>query len=260
MLILPLLFSVLVGPGSPRPAQIVPPKTGRELLQQMHDHYVGRWYRTITFTQKTTRPTPDGQPQVQTWYEAGSIPGKLRIDIAPIDSGRALLFIGPTRFTFRDGKLVNSGPDRNLLITLGFDVYAQPVEETAKQLSDEGFDLGPIRETTWQGRPVYVVGAAEGDTTANQFWVDEERLLMVRMIQRLANPRNPQAAPAILDVEFNKYQPLGKGWVAPEVVIRVNGKEVQREEYRDIRADTPLAPELFDTTAYHQPAWIGKGE
>lgn len=258
MLILPLLLGALIGSGAPGPHHAAPPKTGQDLLQLMHDRYAGKWYRTITFTQKTTRRTPQGEPHIETWYEAGSIPGKLRIDIAPIDSGRALLFIGPTRFIFRDGKLVNSAPDRNLLITLGFDVYAQPVDQTARQLADEGFDLGPIREATWQDRPVYVVGAAPGDTTANQFWVDQERLLMVRMIQRLANPRDSKAEPAILDVEFNKYQPLGKGWVAPEVVIRVNGKEVQREEYSDIAADTPLSPELFDTTAYHRPVWIDR--
>ena len=63
--------------------------------------------------------------------------------------------------------------------------------------------------------------------------------------------------PKLLDVTFEKYQPLGKGWVAPEVVIKVDGKEVQREVYRDIRADVALQPDLYDTETYHKARWIG---
>ncbi len=58
---------------------------------------------------------------------------------------------------------------------------------------------------------------------------------------------------------FEKYQPLGKGWVAPEVVIKLNGKEFQREVYRDIRADVKLQPDLYDTGTYHKAEWIGAG-
>jgi hypothetical protein len=45
--------------------------------------------------------------------------------------------------------------------------------------------------------------------------------------------------------------------VAPKVVIKVNGKEVQRETYRDVRADTPLQADLYDTQTYHKPEWVG---
>jgi len=45
--------------------------------------------------------------------------------------------------------------------------------------------------------------------------------------------------------------------VAPEVVIKVNGKEVQRERYRDIRADVPLQADLYDTQIYRKAEWIG---
>jgi len=45
--------------------------------------------------------------------------------------------------------------------------------------------------------------------------------------------------------------------VAPECVIRLNGKEVQREAYRDIRADVPLQADLYDTEIYRKAEWIG---
>jgi hypothetical protein len=59
------------------------------------------------------------------------------------------------------------------------------------------------------------------------------------------------------NVTFERYQPLGRGWVAPEVVITVNGKEVQRERYRDIRADVPLRADLYKMETYRKAEWIG---
>ena len=54
----------------------------------MHDAYAGKWYKTLSFVQKTSYP----DARVETWYEAAEIPGKLRIDVAPIDSMKTILF------------------------------------------------------------------------------------------------------------------------------------------------------------------------
>src|SRR5262245_66097418 len=104
----------------------------------MHARYAGKWYRTITFTQTTSFP----DHPAETWYEAGTIPGKLRIDVAPLDSMTAFMFLGDSTIVFKGGKRVAAHQDRNLLMTLGFDVYAQPPETTMAQLADAGIDLG----------------------------------------------------------------------------------------------------------------------
>ncbi len=101
-----------------------------------------------------------------------------------------------------------------------------------------------------------MVGAGKGDTTTSQFWIEQDRLLFVRLIEAHKNPKQPDAPADVLDVTFEQYQPLGKAWVAPECVIKVNGKEIQRETYRDIRADVPLQPDLYDTETYHKAEWI----
>jgi hypothetical protein len=44
------------------------PKSGEDLVRQMHDRYAGKWYRNLTFVQTTT--SPDRPPE--TWYEAGT--------------------------------------------------------------------------------------------------------------------------------------------------------------------------------------------
>ena len=227
------------------------PKTGDDLIRQMHARYAGKWYRTITFTQTTSFP----DRPAETWYEAGTIPGKLRIDVEPLDSMTAFMFIGDSTIVFKGGARVSARQDRNLLMTLGFDVYGQPPETSVAQLAAAGIDMGKAREDRWNGTKVWVVGADKGDTTTSQFWIEQDRLLFVRLIE--ARPaKQAGATPNLLDVTFENYAPLGKGWMAPKVVIKLNGKEIQREEYHDVRADTPLQPDLYDMQTYHKAEWI----
>lgn len=229
------------------------PKTGEDLIRQMHARYAGKWYRNITFVQTTTFP----DRPAETWYEAGTIPGKLRIDVAPADSMKAFMFVGDSAVVFRGGKRVGARQDRNLLMTLGFDVYGQAPETTIAQLRAEGIELSKLHEGRWNGTKVWVVGAEQGDSTTSQFWIDKDRLLFLRLIQAHKNPKQPEGQDDLLDVTFERYQPLGGGWVAPEVVIKLNGKEVQRERYSDIRADVPLQADLYDTETYRKAEWIG---
>jgi len=119
-------------PGSP-PA----PGNGEELISLMRDRYAGKWYKTLTFVQKTT--FPDGK--IETWYEALELPGKLRIDIAPLDSGKTLLFRNDSLYVFEQKKLKASQPLVHPLMVLGFDVYQAPVAETVRKLRDLKFDL-----------------------------------------------------------------------------------------------------------------------
>ena len=227
-------------------------KTGEDLIREMHARYDGKWYRNVTFVQTTTFP----DKPAETWYEAGTIPGKLRIDVAPVDSMTAFMFVGDSSFVFKGGQRVAAQEDRNLLMTLGFDVYGQAPEVTIAQLKAQHVDLSRIREDTWQGAKVWVVGAAKGDTTSSQFWVEKDRLLFVRLIESHKSMKNPSAPPKLLDVTFEKYQPLGKGWIETEVVLKLDGKEVQREQYADIKADVELQPDLYDTQTYRKATWI----
>ena len=155
------------------------PKSGEDLVRQMHDRYAGKWYHNLTFTQTTSFP----DRPAETWYEAGEIPGKLRIDIAPLDSMNAFMYLGDSSIVFKAGKRVGAREDRNLLMTLGFDVYGQPPQTTVAQIKAAHVDLTKIREDSWRGAKVWVVGAEKGDTTTNQFWIEQDRLLFVRLIE-----------------------------------------------------------------------------
>jgi len=245
-----LLAAVLLS-HAPASQPVTDPKypDGAALIRAMHDRYQGKWYRTLSFVQTTTLTKP--APRKETWYEAARIPGMLRIDIAPVDSANTILFRNDTIYRFVGGALKATRPFIHPLMVLGFDVYADPADRTIDKLKQLGFDLSQIREDSWQGRPAYVVGAASGDTASAQFWIDQERLLFVRMLEPLPNSNG-----AIAETQFNRYQPLGGGWISVEVVFNVNGELATKEEYADVRGDPELPANLFEATTYAPPGWV----
>src|ERR1035441_6092374 len=72
-------------------------RTGDALLRAMHDRYQATWYKTLTFTQKSTTYKPDGTNSAETWYEAAMLPGKLRIDIGPASGGNGYVLVDRRR-------------------------------------------------------------------------------------------------------------------------------------------------------------------
>src|SRR5258707_15369561 len=78
--------------------------TTDELVQAMQKKYSKSWYKTATFVQKTTNIDKDGNKKVETWYEALSVPGSLRIDFTPISDGNGILFTNYQLYTFKSGK------------------------------------------------------------------------------------------------------------------------------------------------------------
>lgn len=247
LILCPLMLSALpfAGATSSAPA----PKNGEELVALMRNRYAGKWYRTLTFVQKTT--FPDGR--VETWYEALELPGKLRIDVAPLDSGKTLLFRSDSLYVFEQKKLKASQPFVHPLLVLGFDVYHAPVAETVQKLRDLKFDLSKLHRTTWQGRATYVVGAEPGDSTSPQFWIDAERLYFVRSFE--PSKKDPAV---INETRFDKYIRLAGGWVEMEVLFLANGKQHVKEEYSEPKANVRLDPALFDPTSWSEPAWIAR--
>jgi hypothetical protein len=241
--LLPLVLGMATWPVVDPPA----PKNGKELIQQMHDRYAGKWYRTLTFVQKTTLPNG----AVETWYEAAEIPGKLRIDIAPLDSMNTILFRNDSIYQFRGGKLDRAQEQVHPLMVLGFDVYAQPVAETLRKLELLKFDLSKLHQTKWQGRPTYVVGAMPGDSTSAQFWIDQERLYFVRSLEP-----SKQRPGVMLDTRFEKYQPMGGGWLEMEVQFLANGERRMLEEYTEPKVNVALDSSIFRTDRWVPPGWV----
>lgn len=208
----------------------------------MQKKHGSTWYKTLVFAQKTKSYKPDGTVENGIWYEALSAPGRLRIDHDPLSSGSGTVFYQGTVSSFEDGKLKGSRSYDHPLLILGFDVYFQPVAKTMEQLKRLKIDTSILRQDVWQGRDVYVVGAASGDLKSPQFWIDKKNLYFVRLIQPVG-----KEGKNIQEIEFNKYEKVkGGGWVSPEVVVIVDGKKVFTEEYYGVRTNVKIDDNLFD--------------
>src|SRR5256884_5620721 len=157
------------------------PPDGRAIVAAMHDRYAGKWYATLTFVQHNTATRPDDSTEHSTWREYAALPGRLRIEFEPLDSGGGVLFVRDSQFAFRGGRLTSATAFVHPLMVLGFDIYFDPAERTARRLEQLGFDLATVHEDTWDGRPAYVVGARRGDLRTRQFWGDKDPLLLRRL-------------------------------------------------------------------------------
>jgi outer membrane lipoprotein-sorting protein len=224
--------------------------SGEDVLRAMHDRYAKSWYANLTFTQKSTTYNANGTTKVETWHEALALPAKLRIDIGPPRNGDGYLMVDGALTIFKGGKELGTRPLVNMLLVLGFDVYGQAPETTANVIKAEGYDLKKLHEETWEGQPVYVVGAEKGDLKSKQFWVEKKRLLFVRLFEPTqADPKSFQ------DVRFEDYREMAGGWVAARVEVYANDKKVFSEEYSDIRSNVKLGPGTFDPKQFNATHW-----
>ena len=232
-----LMFSTMAS------AQVTNAET---LVRAMHDRYAKSWYKTLTFTQKSTTYNPDGTTKVETWYEAALLPGKLRIDIGPKEDGKAYLLYDGNATLFDKGKEVRTRPLVNMLLVLGFDVYGQPAEKTLQVIASEKYDISKFHEDTFEGKAMYVVGADKGDLKSRQFWIEKDTLLFFRLYQPDRTDPNKTE-----EIRFVDYRPMsGGGLVAARVEMRVEDKIVFTEDYSEIKVGMPLEAALFDPKQY----------
>ena len=222
------------------------PANGDAVIRAMHDRYARTWYHTLSFTQKTTRRTPADTMAIETWRERAMIPGYLRIDVERASGKLAIVYAGDSLFVWRGDSTLTRAATRNILLVIGFDVYRQPAETTLAVLEAEHFPMTPVREDTWEGRPVYVMGAAAGDLHSHQLWIDKDRLLFVRGIQP-----DERDTTKTVDMRFDNYVKVPAGWLSELVEVYRDGKLAQREEYSDVRTNVPIDPQIFLPPAAH---------
>jgi hypothetical protein len=147
---------------------------------------------------------------------------------------------------WRGDSVLNRSATRNILMIIGFDVYRQPVEKTLSVLADEHYPMSPVREDTWEGRPVYVIGGAADDMRSRQLWIDKDRMLFMRAIEP-----DQRDSTKILDMRFDNYVKVPSGWLSETVELYRDGKLFQREEYSDVKTNMPLNPKIYVPPAGH---------
>ena len=232
-------------PPAPRPA--APSITdGRSLLAVVRAKYDTSWYKTLSFTQNNTLYSSRGTTTTSQWRQRIAVPGKLRIDYLPLTSRSGVLFDGTRVHTFDNGRAIDAQPGINAQLLLTADVYSLPLDRSVTLLDSLGFDLTKLRRDTWEGQGAYVVGAAEGDTTSSQFWIDSTRMVPLRIIQK----QRLGSREVVSDVRYGKFAEFGGLPVATEVVQYRDGRLVFREQHVDVKLNEPIADVTFDATKW----------
>lgn len=243
-----ILFVVLFATSGFAQAWAQNMPSGQEIVQMMYERHHDSWYKYLTFKQETIFYKNGEQERTQWWYEALGVPGQLVIKFDSLDSGSGVIFRADSQYVFQQNKLVQQTPRVHDLLVLGFDVYGEAPEKTIAKLERRGFDLSKSYETEWQGRTVYVVGASDENENTNQFWIDKERLYFVRLL------RTGQGG-TIQETQFNNYEQVDGGWVAPVVLFYSDGQMTLKEIYSDIESHNQLSASIFDLENFRQATW-----
>jgi len=234
-------------PTSSRSASTVRATSGSGLITAMHDRYDGKYLKTMSFLQNNTAYTTTGQEQKSQWYEHMEIPGKLRIAFLPATQKSGLVQSDDKVASFDNGLRVDFRPSVNPLLLLTADVYVAPVIAVMHALDTLHVNADLIRDDTWEGQAVYVVGAKVGDTTSNQMWVDRDQLRLVRFIQT----QKVGDRTTVSDIRVQGYKDIGGFDVPTEFLVIRNGRPVWREEYANVRVNAEFAPGTFDQARWN---------
>ena len=233
-------------PVSATPVEDVMPASGTELLARMRARYAGKWFKTLSFLQHNTSYLASGREVASQWMEYVRAPGAMRIDFLPA-SGTGLLTLDGRTYEFANGKQIRTTSSVNPLLLLTADVYTAPSDSVAAALVREGFSLSLVRETRVNARRIWIVGALAGDTTHSQFWVDADRLLVTRVIQRqrVQGPTGTTRE-TVSDVKLRKYVDFDGVPIATDIVQQRDGRLVFREEFAEVKVNPQLDDALFD--------------
>jgi hypothetical protein len=237
-------------PAAPAPSPVAQPRataiaSSSRLINEMHDRYAGKWYKTLTFQQTNTFYS-GGREQKSQWVQRLQVPGRLRIDFMPLTSKSGLLIQNNRVITFDNGRRVDTRRSIQPVLTLTGDVYAIPASITLRRVDSLGVDLEKFHEERWDGRRVYVMGAEKGDMESNQIWVDADKLLLLRFIQR--DKRGDRII--VTDTRVGDYRDVNGYPVAFEFTSYRDGKVFFKEKYENLKVNEPIAPEVFDPSRW----------
>ena len=234
----------------PKPAPKVSAErltSGPAVVRAMHDLYDGKYLKTMSFLQNNTAYTTTGQEQHSQWYEHIEAPGKLRIAFLPATQRSGLVQVDDKVASFDNGIRVDFRPSVNPLLVLTSDVYAAPITQIMRELDSLHVNTDLIRTDEWEGQPVYVIGAAQGDSTSNQMWVDADRLVLVRFIQSTkAGERT-----IVSDNRIQSWKEIQGYQIPTEFLVVRNGRPVWREQYADVRINEEFPPGTFDQARWN---------
>lgn len=170
-----------------------------------------------------------------------AFPGRSRLAYQPASRKNAIVRDRERVAVFDAGKRVSYISRVDVAQLLAYDVFAQRIDSTILWLDIARVRLGLARRDRWEGRNVWVVGAGDGDTTSTQFWVDDDRWQVLRVIQR--DPRRPSV---VLDVRYREFGSVMRVPLPRRIEIYRDGRHTETHVLSDIVANPQLPSRAFD--------------
>jgi len=203
-----------------------------------------RALRTLAFT-LTTREQHAGGPRTARARAYAALPGKFRITSLPTSSHTGIVRNRHQLSVFERGRRVGTATRVDLAILLAYDVFAQSIDTTIMWLDSARVRFGLARRDELDGRRVWVVGAPQGDTTSEQFWVDADRWHVLRVIQR--DPRSPRD---LIDIRFTEFVELLGVPVPMRSVIYRHGRLEMSQEVSQVTVNRRVPASAFDLSRW----------
>jgi len=222
-------------------------KTGIDVIRLMKEKYNNSYIQNFTFSQHVVQYKGDSVINKTIWHEAYSSPNQLILKFDTYDSGNGYIFKDDNIYVMKNNKVESKQKDIHDLLVLGFDVYNQPVQVTVDKLTDKGYDLNKVYETEFNGKTVFCVGAEDEKDTSNCFYIEQEHLLFVKMINH-THPRYDEAI-------FENFKMVQGVYLATKVIFIANNKTIMTEEYFNMDFPEALDAKIFDPDNFEEARW-----
>lgn len=203
-------------------------QNGERYLKKVHKRFYQAPCKIYSFSQKNFHYRNDSLIKTSVWHEAIEFPDKFRIHFGDKAEGNYVLFKNDSVYNFRRNVFSKSRADSNSLLLILGGMFYRSFEETLLRLKNAGYNTQLLSEQTWETKEVVVLGASQGDLSANQVWFDKTNMKVIRIIEKLNANDN-------MDMRFESYQDWCKGHVETKVAFYRNGKLEQVEEYYDLK-------------------------
>jgi hypothetical protein len=213
------------------------PRSGLEVIGAMRRKHPSRELRSLGFTMTVT----DENGAETSSRVVARLPGRYRETALPTRQRTGSVRDRQRLALFERGKRVGLVRRVDLTTLLAYDVFAQSIDSTIGQLDSARVRFGLLREDRFKGRDVWVVGAEAGDTASSQFWVDADRWVVLRVIQR--DPRTPSR---VTDVRYLEHEEHLGIPVPRRVEIFRGARFVETRVVSDVAVNPAISARAFD--------------
>jgi hypothetical protein len=221
---------------------IIDPKTGNDVLHNMHQYYKNAPCKRYTFSQKNNHYRNDSIIRTSKWHEYIEFPDKFRINFEDTVLGNFVIFKNDSAYRYKNNELKKTSRNANTLLLLLGGMYYRSLPDVIERLQKEGYNTNLISLQKRKKTSYFVIGALLGDTTSNQIWVNKKKYRVERIIEKIDTDHT-------MDMTFDSFQKLCEAFTETTVTFSNNGKLEQQEHYYHIKISNSFEDEIFNPKA-----------